>query len=51
MKKSFTSLLSSDASLLTPGALVRPSLLLLRPPAPRLAQRARSSGNREDEGS
>lgn len=42
-KRSFTSLLSREASLLIPGALVRPSLLLLRLTAPRLAQKACSS--------
>lgn len=48
-RRSFTSLLSREASLLTPGALVRPSLLLLRLTTPRLAQKACSSENSEDE--
>lgn len=47
-RRSFTSLLSREASLLTPGALARPSLLLLRLATPRLAQKACSSENSED---
>lgn len=45
--RDFTSLLSKEASLLSPWALARPSLLLLRM-APKLVQKAGSSGNRED---
>lgn len=41
-------MLSKEASLLTPGALARPSLLLLLRTAPRWAQKACSSANSED---
>lgn len=50
-RRSFTSLLSREASLLTPGALVRPSLLLLHFPTPRLVPKACSSDNSQDKGS
>lgn len=42
----FTSLLSMEASLLSPWALVRPSLLLLLHTGPRLVQKVGSSVNR-----
>ena len=41
-------MLSREASLLSPGALARPSLLLLLLAAPRLAQKVCSSDTGED---